>query len=104
MDLLGLYGTDLLGIGCHPKRRNSEYKHKNQLDFYGNEESEEQFRIRYRFRKDTVKVLCELLGDEFAPKSNANNAFSVEQRMCITLRYYATGTFQRQVGDSEGGS
>ena len=24
--------------------------------------------------------------------------------MCIALRYFATGTFQRQVGDSEGAS
>ena len=54
--------------------------------------------------KDTVKVLCGLLGEEFAPKSKANNAFTVEQRLCMALRYYATGTFQRQVGDSEGAS
>ena len=44
------------------------------------------------------------MGDEFAPKSKANNAFSVEQRLCIALCYYATGTFQRQIGDSEGAS
>ena len=24
--------------------------------------------------------------------------------MCIALRYFATGTFQRQIGDSEGAS
>ena len=95
MDLLGLYGTDLLGISRRPKRRNADYKHRDQLNFYGNEESEEQFRIRYRFKKDTVKVLCQLLGEEFASKSN--NAFTIEQRLCIALRYYATGTFQRQL-------
>ena len=33
-----------------------------------------------------------------------NNAFTAEQKMCIALRYYATGTFQRQIGDSEGAS
>ena len=41
---------------------------------------------------------------EFCPKSGANKALTVEQRLCIALRYYATGTFQRQIGDSEGAS
>ena len=104
MDIYGYYGEDLLGMSRHPVRRNADYMHKKQLEFYGHGENDDQFRIRYRFRKDTVKVLCELLGEEFAPKSNANHAFTVEQRLCIALRYYATGTFQRQIGDSEGGS
>ena len=98
------YYEDLLGLSRHPKCRKADYTHKKQLEFYGIDESDDEFRICYRFRKDTVKVLCELLGEEFASKSNANKAFSVEQRLCIALRYYTTGTFQRQVGDSEGAS
>ena len=96
------YYDDLLGLSRQPKRKKADYTHKKQLEFYGIDGSDDEFRIRYRFRKDTVRLLCELLGDEFAPKSNANHAFSTEQRLCIALRYYATGTFQRQVGDSEG--
>ena len=38
------------------------------------------------------------------PKSGANNAFTTEQRLCIALRYFATGTFQREIGDAEGAS
>ena len=98
------YYEDVYGFYRHPKRRKADYTHKNQLEFYGIDGSDEEFRKRYRFRKDTVRVLCELLGDEFGPKSNANKAFTVEQRLCIALRYYATGTFQRQVGDAEGAS
>ena len=45
--------------------------------------------------------MCNLLGEEFSPKSGANNAFTTKQRLCIALRYYATGTFQYQIGDSE---
>ena len=80
------------------------YHHRDQLKFYGTDERDHEFRIRYRFRKDTVKLLTELVHDDIAPKANTNNAFSVEQRMCIALRYFATGTFQRQIGDSEGAS
>ena len=102
MDYLG--GEDLEGLQRHPQRRKADYVHKDQLNFYGLGDSEEEFRIRYRFRKDTVKVLCELLGEEFSAKSGANHAFTVHQRLCIALRYYATGTFQCQIGDSEGAS
>ena len=98
------YYYDLLGYDRHPKRRNADYTHKRQMDFHGIGDNEEEFRKRYQFCKDTVHVLCELLGDEFGPKSGANNAFSIEQRLCIALCYYATGTFQRQIGDSEGAS
>ena len=101
---MNYYYKDLLGYSRNPKRRNAEYRHKDQLNFYGIGDNEDEFRIRYRFRKDTVRVLCETLGFEWAPKSRANKAFSVEQRLCIALRYYATGTFQCQIGDSEGAS
>ena len=52
--------------------------------------------------KIQLKFCLTYFGEEFAPKSNANKAFTVEQRLCIALCYYAMGTFQRQVGDSEG--
>ena len=48
--------------------------------------------------------MCTLLGEEFSPKSGTNHAFTTKQRLCIALRYYATGTFQREIGDAEGAS
>ena len=101
MDVTGL---NLLGLNREPVCRNDAYCHRDQLKFYGSDENEEQFRIRYRFRKNTVCLLTELLYDDIAPKAKTNNAFSAEQKMCIALRYFATGTFQRQIGDSEGAS
>ena len=49
-------------------------------------------------------MLTQLLYDEIALKVASNNAFTAEQKLCIALRYFATGTFQRQVGDSEDAS
>ena len=97
-------GLNILGLQREPVRRNDQYYHKDQLTFYGTEENQEQFRIRYRYRKETVRLLTEIIHDEIAPKAMTNHAFSAEQKMCIALRYFATGTFQRQVGDSEGAS
>lgn len=101
---MNYYYEDLLGYSRNPRRRNAEYKHKEQLNFYGLGDKEDEFRIWYRFRKDTVRVLCETLGYEWSPKSGANKAFTIEQQLCIALRNYATGTFQHQIGDSEGAS
>ena len=101
MDVTGL---NLLGLNQEPMRRNDAYHHRDQLKFYGTEENDDQFRIRYRFRKNTVRLLTELLHDKITLKANTNHAFSAEQKVCIALRYFATGTFQRQVGDSEGAS
>ena len=95
---------DYRGIWRHPVKRKGDYKHKDQLNYYGLGVCEDEFRKHYRFRKDTVRVLCTLLGEEFSPKSGANNAFTTEQRLCIALRYFATGTFQREIGDAEGAS
>ena len=75
-----------------------KYVHKDQLDFYGatsQNESSEHFRLRYRFKEKTVKALAELLHDEIGPKSKTNNAFTAEQRLCMTLRFLATGSFQK---------
>ena len=97
-------GLNLEGLNCEPRHRNEDYSHKNQLEFYGSEDNQDQFRRRYRFRKETVRLLTELVHDDIALKSLTNHAFTAEQKMCIALRYFATGTFQRQVGDSEGAS
>ena len=101
---MNLLGLNIVNLNRQPVWRNGEYHHRDQLNFYGSEEREYEFRIRYRFCKDTVRLLTQLVYDEIALKANTNNAFTAEQRMCIALRYFATGTFQQQIGDSEGAS
>ena len=81
------------------------YEHKNQMEAYQcfepNEPSE-HFRSRYRFKENTVKALSVLFEDDIAPKAKTNHAFSAEQKICLALRFFATGSFQKVIGDSEG--
>ena len=112
---------DLGDVGLYRKvvKRRGSYCHKDQVEFYkrrkidsdheasSDEESDEgssQFRKRYRFREKTVEALCLLLGNEIEPKAKTNNAFTAMQKLCIALRFYATGTYQMEVGDGEGAS
>ena len=122
MDSLNLTELGLIPMFRHPKRRKGSYKHKDQVQFYSNvergdesdvsgeEDSEEtsktseHFRRRYRFQPQTVEALCLLLGNKLKPKAYTNNAFTPMQRLCITLRFLATGTHQMEVGDGEGAS
>ena len=90
------------------RRRVGGYEHKRQIDYYtliGEEEHESpQFRNRYRFTEKTVKGLVNIYHDQLAPLKKTNNAFTTEQKICIALRYYATGAQQTEIGDGEGAS
>ena len=104
---------DLDEIGVVPifrthRRRNGGYFHKNQMQYYslvGEEDKHSpQFRSRYRFTETTIKSLAALYGEQLVLLKKTNNTFTVEQKLCIALRYYATGTQQTEVGDGEGAS
>ena len=104
---------ELTELGILPifriNRRKGGYEHKNQLDFYSytggqDDEASAQFRKCYRYTEKSVKALVALLGNELVPKATTNHAFNATQRLCIALRFYATGTHQSEVGDGEGAS
>ena len=88
----------------------SSVERGDESDVSGEEDSEEtsksseHFRRRYRFQPQTVEALCLLLGNKLKPKVATNNAFTAMQKLCITLRFLATGTHQMEVGDGEGAS
>ena len=73
IDILNLNGLNLMGMDRSPHKRRGGYTHKDQMQFYlpiaeeCDPEECEAFRKWYHFRIDTVKVLCELLGDEIGP-------------------------------------
>ena len=98
-----LNGLNILGFYREPKRRRASYEHRDQLTFFL-EEDNPQFKLKYRFRKETVRSLANAFHEEIGPEAATNHAFTTEQRICIALKFYATGTFQHEVGDGEGAS
>ena len=108
MNCIQMTDLGIIPIFRLPRRRKGGYEHKKQFEFYSmigaEDEASPEFRKRYRYCEKSVKALVHLLGDEIEPKSMTNNAFSAMQKMCIALRFYATGTNQAEVGDGEGAS
>ncbi|GLD68280.1 putative nuclease HARBI1 [Lates japonicus] len=53
---------------------------------------------RYRFSSDGIQYLCYLLGPDVSNATCRSNALTVEQTVCLGLRYLATGHFMYSIG------
>lgn len=58
-----------------------------------------QFKMRYRFSKDCVLEILNLIAENLTFTSNRNFPISPLLQLLTTLRFYATGTFQMCIGD-----
>lgn len=58
---------------------------------------EYNFKIRFRFSKDTVMELLHIFGDQIEPLTFRNKSISSRDQLLIALRFYATGTFQQVI-------
>lgn len=57
------------------------------------------FKKRFRMNKETVQFLANLLDEIPEPIDNRNQPISKMNQILICLRFYATGSFQINVGD-----
>ncbi|KAM9347533.1 putative nuclease HARBI1 [Symphorus nematophorus] len=55
----------------------------------------------YRFSSKGKRYLCQLLEPYISSATCRSNALTVPQTVCISLWYFATGTFMYAVGDAE---
>ena len=62
----------------------------NPFVFY----DEDEFVARFRFRKYHVMDIMEILGNELNPTQRKLASVSPMNQLLLTLRFYATGTFQ----------
>lgn len=61
--------------------------------------SDSEFSIRYRFTKETVMYILDLIQNELQIINNRGRPITALNQLLIALRFYATGTFQCVVGD-----
>ncbi|XP_034023606.1 putative nuclease HARBI1, partial [Thalassophryne amazonica] len=56
---------------------------------------------RYRFSAEGIRYLCQLIGPDVCNITHRSNALTIEQIMCLALRYFASGEFMYSIGDAE---
>ncbi|XP_045541906.1 putative nuclease HARBI1 [Papilio machaon] len=59
-----------------------------------------EFRSRFRLSKETVLYLDSIFGKSIEPLTRRNRALSSKDQILIALRFYATGSYQRVIGDT----
>ncbi|XP_026488745.2 putative nuclease HARBI1 [Vanessa tameamea] len=78
----------------------SRSSRKNEEKLNGFEKYDDnQFLSRFRVSKDTVLYLESLFGKEIAPLTKRNRALKPRDQILIALRFYATGSYQKVIGD-----
>ena len=64
--------------------------------------SDEEFFNRFRFHKQTTVFIIELINDDIDPETERGSSLPGYLQVLITLRFFATGSFQITVGDLSG--
>lgn len=70
----------------------------NPLEMYDEVELFE----RYRFSRQGLTNIFRLIHDEVAHQCLRSKALTVEQQVCLALRFFASGCFQNLTGDTSG--
>ena len=82
-------------------RRERTYRLR-ESPLWDNSYTDEEIRNRFRFRRDSIVYLIELLHNDLVRPTNWNHALSVETQVLAALRFLACGAFKQVVGDSIG--
>ena len=92
-----LYGC--VGVDGRRKRKQREFR---SIGFTIDGYTDEELRARYRFGKESINYITNLLADNLRRKTNRNHPLSALQQVLIALRFYASGSFLQVVGDTVG--
>ena len=63
---------------------------------------DKELRERYRFNRENIGYICDLLYDDLARDTMRNQALSVPTIVHAGLRFLATNSFQQVIGDVVG--
>ena len=62
--------------------------------------TENELRSRYRFGKEGLQFIIDLLAEEISPSTRRSHSLSASEQVLITLRFLASGSFLEVVGDT----
>ena len=78
------------------RKRRTFRRQLDPLDTY----TDSKLRSRYRFGREAIWYIVDLVADKIAPDMNRNHAVSAEMQVLITLRFLASGSFLQVIGDT----
>ena len=91
--------ADLLIPVIPPKIRERKFReHEIFLDDF----SDEELRSRYRFGRDSIEFLTEILENDLQRQTTRNHALSPTLQILVALRFFASGSFLQLIGDTVG--
>ena len=81
-----------------PNQRKTKIFRENidYLDSY----TDEELRLRFRFGKESIQYISNLLHALLQRKTHRNKAISTQLQVLITLRFFASGSFLQVIGDT----
>lgn len=79
-----------------PQRKQRCFQERIGMEYF----TDEEFKIRFRLEKASVKFIAEIISDDLNSLHDMRGyPLSPVQQLMITLRYYASGCFQIVAGD-----
>ena len=64
--------------------------------------TDEEIRARFRFRRDSILYIMDIVYEDLVRPTNRNHALSVETQVLAALRFFACGSFLQVIGDVVG--
>ena len=56
--------------------------------------TDDEIRQRFRFRRDSIRYIIDVLYDDLVRPTNRNHALSVETQVLAALRFFASASFE----------
>ena len=89
-----------LGLIPVPKRKERQFRLRD--DFCLTDFTDNELRSRYRFGRESIEFLVELLRDDLERPTSRNHTLSTTVHVLVALRFFASGSFLQVIGDTLG--
>jgi len=89
-------------VGVDGRRKYRKQREFRSIGFTIDGYTDEELRATYRFGKESIQYITNLLADNLRRKTNRNHPLSALQQVLISLRFYASGSFLQVAGDTVG--
>ena len=87
---------DMLSNFDNPRKSRVYRREIDPLESY----TENELRSRYRFGRESLQIIVDLLSEEIASTTRRSHLLSAKEQVLTTMRFLASGSFLEVVGDT----